>query len=122
MNAPHRTLLASAIAVALYGLAPGFAIAQGNAQDGEETKKEEIQELEPITVTGTRIKRAGFDTLEPAIVVSEEYIKDRGLTNVADALNEIPGFGVGVPRKVASPASAWRSTSSTASAWAPTAP
>lgn len=49
-----------------------------------------------ITVTGSRIRRAGFDTLEPALVVSQEYLNTRGLTNVADALNELPGFGVGV--------------------------
>lgn len=51
---------------------------------------------EEILVTGSRIRRAGFDTLEPATVVSEKYLEARGLTNVADALNEIPGFGVGV--------------------------
>jgi outer membrane receptor protein involved in Fe transport len=51
---------------------------------------------ELITVTGSRIRRAGFDTLEPALVVSQEYLDKRGLTNVADALNELPGFGVGV--------------------------
>jgi outer membrane receptor protein involved in Fe transport len=51
---------------------------------------------EEIVVTGSRIRRAGFDTLEPATVVSKEYIDLRGLTNVADALNEIPGFGVGI--------------------------
>ena len=50
-----------------------------------------------IVVTGSRIpRRAGFDTLEPATVVSSEYLEARGLTNIADALNEIPGFGVGV--------------------------
>lgn len=52
---------------------------------------------EDIVVTGSRIaRRAGYDTLEPATVVSSEYLKARGLTNVADALNELPGFGVGV--------------------------
>ena len=96
MNAPHRTLLASAIAVALYGFTPVVAVAQSSTAEEDEAKKESIQELETITVTGSRIRRAGFDTLEPAIVVDSEYIKDRGLTNVADALNEIPGFGVGV--------------------------
>ncbi|MGH8238157.1 MAG: TonB-dependent receptor plug domain-containing protein, partial [Steroidobacteraceae bacterium] len=52
--------------------------------------------LEEVVVTGSRIPRAGFDTLEPATVIDEEYIQSRGLTNVADALNEIPGFGVPV--------------------------
>jgi outer membrane receptor protein involved in Fe transport len=53
-------------------------------------------ELDTIIVTGSRIRRAGFDTLEPATVVDREYIDARGITNVADALNEIPGFGVGI--------------------------
>ena len=96
MKAPHRTLLASAIAVALYGFTPVFAVAQDNASEREAADQEEVQELEPITVTGTRIRRAGFDTLEPAIVVDQDYLKYRGLTNVADAINELPGFGVGV--------------------------
>ncbi|QHL90304.1 TonB-dependent receptor [Sphingomonas changnyeongensis] len=50
-----------------------------------------------ITVTGSRIRRStAFDTLEPALVISAEYLDSRALTNVADALNELPGFGVGV--------------------------
>jgi outer membrane receptor protein involved in Fe transport len=49
-----------------------------------------------IVVTGSRIKRAGYDTLEPATVVSKEYLEARGLTNVADALNEMPSFAPGV--------------------------
>ena len=63
----------------------GVAVAEEAADDGA-----------TIVVTGSRIPRAGFDTLEPASVVSNEYLETRGLTNIADALNEIPGFGVGV--------------------------
>ncbi len=73
--------------------------AQVFAQDDDEAKaavKEEAEELDAVVVTGSRIRRAGFDTLEPAVTVGEEYIKTRALTNVADALNEIPGFGAGV--------------------------
>ncbi len=54
------------------------------------------EEREAIIVTGSRIRRLDFDSLEPTVVVSTEYLEARGLTNVADALNEIPGFGVGV--------------------------
>lgn len=61
-----------------------------------ETSEQEAVTLDNIIVTGSRIRRAGFDTLEPATVVSREYMDERGHTNVADALNEIPGFGVGV--------------------------
>jgi outer membrane receptor protein involved in Fe transport len=61
------------------------------AEEGEADKP--IQE---VVVTGSRIIRAGYDTLEPASVVTSQYIEERGLTNVADALNETPGFGTGV--------------------------
>ncbi len=47
-----------------------------------------------VVVTGTRIARAGYETLEPASVIGADYVAARGLTNVADALNESPGFGV----------------------------
>lgn len=50
--------------------------------------------VEVITVTGSRIPRAGFDTLMPAIVVDAQFLQDRGFTDVASALNEIPAFGV----------------------------
>jgi outer membrane cobalamin receptor len=84
---------------ALLPLALGFAITYpAFAQDAEEktTTTTEEQELDVITVTGSRIKRAGLDTLEPAVSVSREQIDRRGITNVADSLNEIPGFGIGV--------------------------
>ncbi len=55
---------------------------------------DETQTPGDIVVTGSRIRRADFDALEPTTVVSREYLDVRGLTNVADALNEQPGFGV----------------------------
>lgn len=54
------------------------------------------EDREAIIVTGSRIRRTDFDSLEPTVVVSSEYLETRALTNVADALNEIPSFGVGV--------------------------
>ena len=62
----------------------------------EATAKERTQQLETIQVTGSRIYRAGFDTLEPATVITRERIEQRGITNIADALNELPGFGTAV--------------------------
>lgn len=43
-----------------------------------------------IVVTGSRIRRPEFDTAEPTQVVSSQYINERAITNVADAINEIP--------------------------------
>ena len=49
--------------------------------------------LEEVVVTGSRIPRAGFDTLQPAQTVSSETLLDRGFTNAGDALNELSAFG-----------------------------
>ena len=45
-----------------------------------------------IVVTGSRIRLPGLENKEPTVSVSSQYIDDRGITNAADALNEIPGF------------------------------
>ena len=67
---------------------PAIAHAQG-AEPGDDRR------LTEVLVTGTRIVHQG-DSLEPDMAISGAYIADRGLTNVADALNESPGFGTGV--------------------------
>lgn len=47
-----------------------------------------------IIVTGSRIPRAGFDTIQPALVTTAEQIDARGYTNIGQALSELPAFGV----------------------------
>lgn len=49
---------------------------------------------ESIVVTGSRIPRANFDTAQPAVVLSGEQIERRGYTNLGEALDELPAFGV----------------------------
>jgi outer membrane receptor protein involved in Fe transport len=98
-------LAALAFVPSVYAESPSKRTQLVAAQDEEtgvskdettEADAEADKELSTFQVTGSRIPRAGFDTLEPAIVVTRDYIDNRGLTNVADALNEMPGFGVGV--------------------------
>lgn len=76
--------LLSAMGVA--GLNPAYA--QDAAADDEEF------EVEEVVVTGSRIKRQGFDTVNPATVVDSEFLELRGFNNVAQALNELPSFGI----------------------------
>lgn len=57
----------------------------------EEAVAEEDSE-EVITVTGSRIRLPNFASTEPTTTLDQQYIQDRGLTNVADALNELPLF------------------------------
>lgn len=45
-----------------------------------------------IVVTGSRIERAGFDTLQSATVVDAQQIERRAYTNAIEALQDTPGF------------------------------
>jgi outer membrane receptor protein involved in Fe transport len=45
-----------------------------------------------IIVTGSRIQRPELVGLEPTVSIGETYLTDRNLTNIADALNELPQF------------------------------
>jgi len=56
-------------------------------------------EAETIVVTGSRIARSGFTAPTPVTVVGEERLQALAITNVADALNQLPSF-----RASASPA------------------
>lgn len=95
----NRNILAQALAVALLQAAMPAALAQ-QADDktdeaAEAANSAKAATLDKVVVTGSRIQRAGFDTLEPATVITREAIEVRGFTNLADALNEGPTFGVG---------------------------
>ena len=80
--------------VAFVGLLPfvaNTAFAQSASSSAETT--EEGTYIETMVVTGSRIPRAGFDTMLPATVLDSEFIEARGFTNIADAINEVPTFG-----------------------------
>ena len=46
-----------------------------------------------MIVTGSRIARPEFETLQPTQVVGAAQIENRGYTNVGQVLSEIPAFG-----------------------------
>ena len=45
-----------------------------------------------IKVTGSRIQLPALEDKEPTVYLNSKYLEDRGLTNIADALNETPGI------------------------------
>ena len=47
-----------------------------------------------IIVTGSRIPKPNYDTIQPSTVLSSQAIEQREFVNAADALNELPQFGV----------------------------
>ena len=96
-------LLGSAAGLALVAAAapqvwaqtePQAQTEQATPQSAPQQQGEEEDVLvEEIIITGSRIKRAGFDTLQPAVQINADYIDERGFDNVAGAINEIPAFG-----------------------------
>lgn len=85
-------LAASFPAVSMAQTAPKPAA----AEQADETKPDEPTDNsrpEDVVVTGSRVQLRDVRRSEPTITtVNQEYLSDRNLTNVADALNEIPGI------------------------------
>lgn len=78
-----------ATALLCVSIGAGFTPALAGAQE-----KRHDDSLTEVVVTGTRIVQPG-DSLEPDLVIRGDDIASGGFTNVADALNELPGFGTG---------------------------
>jgi len=90
----RRFALLCTTATAAAAVTSGAAL--GQPAGGTQAQAEEDFGIDEIVVTGSRIARAGYDTLQPAVNLDSEFIDSRGFANVADALNEVPAFGLGV--------------------------
>ena len=106
-----RHLLTLAVHMALFGTLSTYAAAQENsavplsdvevASAPSSKTPSEVQPnektTEKITVTGSRIKRDSFSMATPMMLMSQEDIKDAGLSELADILvDEIPSISAGV--------------------------
>ncbi len=78
-----RKLVSGAAFTTLAILAAGATFAQGSGSDAE---------IEEIIITGSRIPRSGFETLQPATVLDGEKLDLRGNISLATSLNEQAGF------------------------------
>ncbi|MBK5910871.1 hypothetical protein CCR85_05110 [Rhodothalassium salexigens] len=77
------------------GLVGVLSVAAPAQEEGAPASDQEgILSVEEIVVTGSRIRRAGFDTSQPAVQIDADFIDERGFANVATALNQIPAFGL----------------------------
>lgn len=52
----------------------------------------ETDQANTIIVSGSRIDRAGFVAPSPTVVIGVQTLEDRAAVNVADVINEVPGF------------------------------
>lgn len=92
----------SLLALSVVGVSPAFAQSEkpvaGQAPDPAAITPSNTVDAEgrtnsgEIVVTGSRIPRRNLKSLEPTVTVTRDYVENRGITNVANALNEQPGF------------------------------
>jgi len=66
--------------------------AQAQEKPREPTKSDD--KLQEVVITGSRIARPDLDRLEPTTVVTGELFDQRGYTDVGQALQELPAFGI----------------------------
>lgn len=98
LSTPNRTRLGLRAlllgACALGGLtSPAFAQDAAEAPVAEEAVQDDAA-TQPgdIVVTGSRVARSGFSAPTPTTIIGSELMEQRGSTNVATMLNEIPSF------------------------------
>ena len=89
----------SASVLALVLCVPAAAQAQQTAQGAEPAAGaaasiggEDQDDAGAIVVTGSRIARSGFDTPAPVTVLDNARTQELAISNVADALNQLPSF------------------------------
>lgn len=85
------------IAGSVVGLALGVAMpafAQDASAEAANAAEEEAEEEagQPILVTGSRIRLPNLESIEPTTTLDNRQLRERNFTNVADALNELPGI------------------------------
>ncbi|WP_321490381.1 TonB-dependent receptor domain-containing protein [uncultured Hyphomonas sp.] len=96
LNHTKRTALRHAflLSVAATSLLTPAALAQTESVETVPTAVDsDTQVQDAVIVTGSRIKRPGIDTMYPASTVDIETLEKGAFSNIADALNEMPGFG-----------------------------
>ncbi len=92
MKALRHDALAKAVQLSLVLATPGLAAAQ-DAEPGTSASQ-----LDIVTVTGSRIRRAEVETQVPVQTITREDIERTGLSSLGDVIQEITGAGSGFNR------------------------
>lgn len=91
MSVIQGNKLSKAIAVGILMMsAPGLtAYAQDEQIDNSE------DQVERISVLGSRIKKETFESASPITIITAETLKDTGFSNLEEALSDLPQLAVG---------------------------
>ncbi|MCL1123909.1 TonB-dependent receptor domain-containing protein [Shewanella surugensis] len=85
----HKKTITQVVRLALMGGAAASALAMPFASAVTE-EEHDVDPVERISVTGTRIMRANNVTTSPILAISAAEIKATGITRIEDYLNEMP--------------------------------
>jgi len=97
-GASRPNLLGATALAVLAAATPGAAWAQQDEQvvldapADEPAEEVTASDQERIIVTGSRLARSTFDTPSPVTLLGGEDLARRGITNVAEAITELPSF------------------------------
>ena len=78
----------------LVALATLFATSSVFAQEKPATTPAKEESLQEVVITGSRIARPDLDRLQPTTVVNSATFEQRGYSDVGQALQELPSFGI----------------------------
>lgn len=88
--------LSAVVRIALLAGA-SFAVAGGTAYAQQAAPSPDADaQNEAIVVTASRIDRNGYTAPTPTTVVGQEFIQQRAINNIGDALNKVPAFRAAV--------------------------
>lgn len=73
--------------------AAAFIASQAQAQDTPGADTQDVQDIEEVVVTGTRIRRDPLSAPAPIFSLGENYIDRTGLSNIGDVLQRTPFSG-----------------------------
>jgi outer membrane receptor protein involved in Fe transport len=91
MKKSRLMIAGSAISLAFFASLPAFA--QETTEEAETAADDDDDGADaPILVTGSRIRLPNLESIEPTTTLDNRQLRERNFTNVADALNELPGF------------------------------
>ena len=87
-----RSLLAALLASC--GTAALAQTATTGVTPAPDSSADSAASAQEVVVTGSRIRRAGAESPAPVAVLSSEQIRQSGLTEIADVVNELPQLAV----------------------------
>jgi outer membrane receptor protein involved in Fe transport len=97
-----RKVLLLASGACVFAALPAFAQqapagdAQAAANPASQAPGDMAADGGQIVVTATRLSRDGYTAPTPTTVVGQEFVEQRAITNIGDALNKVPAFRAAV--------------------------